>query len=203
MKVKLKLDYTNLGQSSNWAKLRHHTDRMLETGWAMKFCSCSNLFNFLFWEIDFSSPVIISHVINEKRERKKSFNYNSVSIGYFLLLFVSNEYIQFVHPVSFYAFILTVHISTLVPNKLYWDYWPSTHSRVFCGLKSRVHTSIIFGYCPLVKAYSNFRYTANVCRDLQGLCGEIGVRGFQIYGDCMYTRNPCNFWSKSKKSVDF
>ena len=36
-------------------------------------------------------------------------------------------------------------------------------------------------------------YTANVYRDLQGLCGEIRVRGFQIYGDCMYTRNPCNF----------
>ena len=36
-------------------------------------------------------------------------------------------------------------------------------------------------------------YTANVCRDVQGLCGEIGVLGFQIYGDCMYTRNPCNF----------
>ena len=36
-------------------------------------------------------------------------------------------------------------------------------------------------------------YTATVCRDLQGLCREIGVRGFQIYGDCMYTRNPCNF----------
>ena len=36
-------------------------------------------------------------------------------------------------------------------------------------------------------------YTANVCRDLQGLCWEMGVRGFQIYGDCMYTPNPCNF----------
>ena len=47
------------------------------------------------------------------------------------------------------------------------------------------------------------RYTANVCRDLQGLYGEIGVRGFQIYGDCMYTRNPCNFWSKSKKVWTF
>ena len=59
-----------------------------------------------------------------KREREKNLSimYNSVSIGYFLLLFVSNEFIQFVHPVSFYAFILTVHISTLVPNKLYWDY---------------------------------------------------------------------------------
>ena len=29
-------------------------------------------------------------------------------------------------------------------------------------------------------------YTANVYRDLQGLYGEIQVRGFQIYGDCMY-----------------
>ena len=36
-------------------------------------------------------------------------------------------------------------------------------------------------------------YTANVYRELQGLCGEIWVRGFQIYGDCMYTRNPCNY----------
>ena len=36
-------------------------------------------------------------------------------------------------------------------------------------------------------------YTANVCRDLQGLCGEIGVRGFQIYRDWMYTCNPRKF----------
>ena len=45
--------------------------------------------------------------------------------------------------------------------------------------------------------------TANVCRDLQGLCGEIVVQGFKIYRDCMYTHNPCNFWSQLKKSVDF
>ena len=37
------------------------------------------------------------------------------------------------------------------------------------------------------------RYSANVYRDLQGLYEEIGVQGFQIYGDCMFTRNPCNF----------
>ena len=37
------------------------------------------------------------------------------------------------------------------------------------------------------------RYTANVCRELQGLYREIGAQGFQIYGDCMHTRNPCNF----------
>ena len=36
-------------------------------------------------------------------------------------------------------------------------------------------------------------YTANVYRELQGLYREIGVQGFQIYGDCMYTPNPCNF----------
>ena len=35
--------------------------------------------------------------------------------------------------------------------------------------------------------------TANVCRELQGLYREIGVQGFPIYGDCMYTHNPCNF----------
>jgi hypothetical protein len=36
-------------------------------------------------------------------------------------------------------------------------------------------------------------YTANVCRELQGLYREIGVQGFQIYGDYMYACNPCNF----------
>ena len=36
-------------------------------------------------------------------------------------------------------------------------------------------------------------YSANVYRELQGLYREIGVQGFQIYGDCMYTRNSCNF----------
>ena len=36
-------------------------------------------------------------------------------------------------------------------------------------------------------------YTANVYRELQGLYREIRVQGFQIYGDCMYIRNPCNF----------
>ena len=51
-------------------------------------------------------------------------------------------------------------------------------------------------------------YTANVYRDLQGLCGEIGVRGIQIYGDCMYTSNPCDFeiftlWFPCKNCGDF
>ena len=39
------------------------------------------------------------------------------------------------------------------------------------------------------------KYTANVYRGLQGLWGEIRVRGFQIYGDYMYTHNPCNLKS--------
>ena len=33
-------------------------------------------------------------------------------------------------------------------------------------------------------------YTANVCRELQGLCREIRVQGFQNYRDCRYTCNP-------------
>ena len=41
--------------------------------------------------------------------------------------------------------------------------------------------------------HRSFVHTANVYRELQGLYREIGVQGFQIYGDCMYTRNPCNF----------
>ena len=41
--------------------------------------------------------------------------------------------------------------------------------------------------------WKNCIYTANVYRELQGLYREIRVQGFQIYGDCMYTRNPCNF----------
>ena len=71
--------------------------------------------------------------------------------------------------------------------------------------------------CPLLKwrtvwqtyyPRSSVHYTANVYRDLQGLCREIGVRGIQIYGDCMYTRNPCNFeistlWFPCKNCRDF
>ena len=55
-------------------------------------------------------------------------------------------------------------------------------------------------------------YTANVYRGLQGLCGEIRVRGFQIYGDCMYTKgqliSECLFekivWTKipTKNLID-
>ena len=32
-----------------------------------------------------------------------------------------------------------------------------------------------------------YKHTANVYRELQGLYREIGVQGFQIDGDCMYT----------------
>ena len=52
---------------------------------------------------------------------------------------------------------------------------------------------LIFFHIALYMVHKFVKHTANVCRDLQGLCGEIGVWGFQIYGDCMYTRNPCNF----------
>ena len=46
-------------------------------------------------------------------------------------------------------------------------------------------------------------YTANVCRDLQGLCGGIRVRGFQIYGDYMYTAIPVIFEVNKKKVWTF
>jgi tRNA(Arg) A34 adenosine deaminase TadA len=48
----------------------------------------------------------------------------------------------------------------------------------------------------LAKLHKIQHCTANVCRDLQGLYREIGERGFQIYEDCMFTCNPCNFCSK-------
>ena len=45
----------------------------------------------------------------------------------------------------------------------------------------------------MYRDFVNHWYTANVYRELQGLYRENRVQGFQIYGDCMYTRNPCNF----------
>ena len=41
-------------------------------------------------------------------------------------------------------------------------------------------------HLSIIRPKNLFFYTANVYRDLQGLYGEIRVRGFQIYGDCMY-----------------
>ena len=35
------------------------------------------------------------------------------------------------------------------------------------------------------KGLQSWRYTANVCRELQGLYKEIGVQGFQSFGDCI------------------
>ena len=49
---------------------------------------------------------------------------------------------------------------------------------------------------------SKWSYTANVCRDLQGLYGEIGVQGFQIYGDCMYTAIPAKIIRKFEKNLN-
>ena len=60
--------------------------------------------------------------------------------------------------------------------------------QVIIGMHSKSTTYV-------VQLYVWLQYTANVYRGLQGLYGEIRVRGFQIYGDCMYTRNPWNFWN--------
>ena len=51
----------------------------------------------------------------------------------------------------------------------------------------------IFRFLIFIYSNKHVLYTASVYRGLQGLCGEIRVRRFQIYGDCMYTRNPVNF----------
>ena len=48
-------------------------------------------------------------------------------------------------------------------------------------------------FCNLLK------YTANVYRDLQELCGEIRVRGFQIYGDCMLPAFPAIFLKQKQQ----
>ena len=74
-----------------------------------------------------------------------------------------------------------------------------------CRCKNFMNKTVLssFGMSNTYTHPKRVHCTANVCRDLQGLCGEIRVRGFQIYGECMYTRNPCNFWSKSKKVWTF
>ena len=63
--------------------------------------------------------------------------------------------------------------------------------------------SKVFFEAKCASAKLMYTYTANVCRDLQGLWREIGVQCLQIHRDCMYTRNPCIFWSKSKKVWTF
>ena len=50
------------------------------------------------------------------------------------------------------------------------------------------NTSIIATLLPN-KKWSTLQMFTGIYRDS---AGEIGVQGFQIYGDCMYTRNPCN-----------
>ena len=45
-------------------------------------------------------------------------------------------------------------------------------------------------------------YTANVCRDLQGLCGEIGVQDFKFTGIACIPAIPVIFEVNQKK-MDF
>ena len=77
--------------------------------------------------------------------------------------------------------------------------------KTVCLLSNPMYISAIFVSCHTVlflciffvqinmSGYHVQSYTANVYRELQGLYREIGVQEFQIYGDCMYTRNTCNF----------
>ena len=71
-----------------------------------------------------------------------------------------------------------------------WDYirQDGNYCSVALPVLSSKLPSTIYTQINFFKEFFKFSlYTANVCRDLQGLCGEIGVRGFQIYGDYMYT----------------
>ena len=62
-------------------------------------------------------------------------------------------------------------------------------------VRSALKSETSFNLCFKVGFWGQNRLVAATvhCKCLQGFTGEIGVRGFQIYGDCMYTRNPCNF----------
>ena len=82
------------------------------------------------------------------------------------------------------------------------DFYVKTHDRfgnpqVFMADHVESRFARVFHKPVITKSFKGLNsqnsYTANVCRDLQGFCREIGVQGFQIYRDCMYTRKPCNF----------
>ena len=84
----------------------------------------------------------------------------------------------------------------LVPTPIYvicWvdGWWDDCLNNVASDVSSLIFFVI---YCKILwKNLFNLsfflqlrgNYTANVCRDLWGVYREIGVRGFQIYGDCM------------------
>ena len=57
-----------------------------------------------------------------------------------------------------------------------------------------LHIHTYFSIASLVELY-----TANLYRGLQGVYGEIRVRGFQIYGDCMLLTIPAKIICKVKK----
>ena len=56
-------------------------------------------------------------------------------------------------------------------------------------------TVCVKSWVILCHGHVTFANTANVHRGLQGLYGEIGVRGFQIYGDCMLPAFPAIFFA--------
>ena len=79
-----------------------------------------------------------------------------------------------------------------------WQMGVATTSFPLCPLKSGKFTWIKFHVLlTFTLTRSNCKkstiYTANVYRDLQGINGEIKVRGFQIYWDCMLPGIPVIF----------
>ena len=66
-------------------------------------------------------------------------------------------------------------------------------------MELRLKDSYIQILCGFQKSKQKVPPPSLHCKCLQKFTGTL--RGFQIHGDFMYTHNPCNFWSKSKKQV--
>ena len=74
----------------------------------------------------------------------------------------------------------------LLMTQLNWWFYTKGFQKLFKTLKKGAPLKVLTSI-PLEM------YTANVYRDLQVVYREIRVQGFQIYGDCPFTQNPCNF----------
>jgi hypothetical protein len=93
---------------------------------------------------------------------------------------------------GYLIFNLRPHHALGLDTELILVYIKGVYYYPYLGITAGIiRTRVLFEGGPYMRKYG--MYTANVYRELQGLYREIGVQRFQIYGDCMYTCNPCNF----------
>ena len=109
-------------------------------------------------------------VVNKLLKTKTLLISASNILSYYLICFKPGHFVVKI------SLILNTHIDNPQPKSCQYEY-----SALYAKL-NRGH----YNEFPL-------QHTVNVCRELQGPCKEIGVQGFQIYGDCINTRNPYNF----------